>query len=150
MKGDKRVATALLDKAITTYLRGFESDWRDAYPGVNAMTLMNMADKVDPRQQQLLPVVRYAVERKISAGSPDYWDYATLLELAVLADDEIAADRYIGQALTTAYEPFAPETTARNLRLIREGKERRGESKSWIQQLEEELLSKAGQPHQKY
>lgn len=146
VKGDRRVAAALLDKAIETYLRGFEADWRDAYPGINAVTLMGMTDKVDPRQQQLLPVVRYAVERKVSAGAPDYWDYVTLLELAVLADDETAADQYLGQALTTAYDPFAPKTTARNLRLIREAKERRGETKSWIQELEVELLAKANPP----
>ncbi|MDO7854076.1 TRAFs-binding domain-containing protein [Hymenobacter convexus] len=148
VRGDRRVAAALLDKAITTYLRGFEADWRDAYPGINAVTLMGLADKVDPRQQQLLPVVRYAVERKVSAGSPDYWDYATLLELAVLADDEAAADQYLGQALTTAYDPFGPETTARNLRLIREATERRGEPKNWIQAFETELLAAANPPTQ--
>ncbi|MBO3273141.1 DUF4071 domain-containing protein [Hymenobacter defluvii] len=146
VKGDRRVANALLDKAITTYLWGFEADWRDAYPGINAVTLMSMKDNIDPRQQQLLPVVRYAVERKVSAGTPDYWDYATLLELAVLADDEIAADQYLGLAFTTAYDSFAPTTTARNLRLIRESKERRGESKNWIQELEAELLAKANPP----
>jgi hypothetical protein len=30
----------LLDKAIYAYLRGFETDWRDAYLGINAVTLM--------------------------------------------------------------------------------------------------------------
>ncbi|HEV2772462.1 MAG TPA: TRAFs-binding domain-containing protein, partial [Thermoleophilaceae bacterium] len=27
-----------LDEAIAAYRRGFEADWRDAYPGVNAVT----------------------------------------------------------------------------------------------------------------
>src|SRR5262249_950512 len=33
-------ARALLKKAVDTYLAGFEADWRDAYPGINAVTLM--------------------------------------------------------------------------------------------------------------
>ena len=32
-------ARALLKNAIDTYLAGFEADWRDAYPGINAVTL---------------------------------------------------------------------------------------------------------------
>ena len=72
-------------------MRGFEADWRDAYPGINAVTLMELCDPPDPRQQQLLPVVAYAVERRIAAGKPDYWDHATRLELAVLARDEAKA-----------------------------------------------------------
>lgn len=138
-KGNHYLANALLEKAINTYLRGFEADWRDAYPGINAVTMMNLADQVDPRQQQLLPVVRYAVERKLSAGTPDYWDYATLLELAILANDEVGTHRYIGLALASRYESFALDTTARNLRLIREGKERRGEAASWIEEVEKAL-----------
>ncbi|MGH6748161.1 MAG: TRAFs-binding domain-containing protein, partial [Methyloceanibacter sp.] len=35
-------ARALLKNAIDTYLAGFEADWRDAYPGINAVTLMEM------------------------------------------------------------------------------------------------------------
>jgi tetratricopeptide (TPR) repeat protein len=75
-------ARALLKNAIDTYLAGFEADWRDAYPGVNAVTLMEMMPKPDPRQADILPVVRYASARKARAN-PDYWDYATLLELTM-------------------------------------------------------------------
>ena len=79
-------ARALLKSAIDTYLAGFEADWRDAYPGINAVTLMEMMPKPDPRQAEILPVVRYSAARK-AAKNPDYWDHATLLELAVLARD---------------------------------------------------------------
>src|ERR1035441_8333195 len=75
-------------KQIEAYLKGFEADWRDAYPGVNAVTLMELHDPPDPRRMDLIPVVRYSVERRISKGAPDYWDYATLLELAMLASDQ--------------------------------------------------------------
>ena len=34
--------TGLLNKSIDAYLKGFEIDWRDAYPGINALTLMEI------------------------------------------------------------------------------------------------------------
>ena len=73
--GDKRPdAPVLLRRAIETYLAGFQADWRDAFPGINAVTLMEMQDKVDPRQAEILPVVRYAATQK-ARRSADYWDY---------------------------------------------------------------------------
>src|SRR5438445_7373512 len=39
-RGKNMVARGFLRKAIDTYIKGFETDWRDAYPGVNAVTLM--------------------------------------------------------------------------------------------------------------
>ena len=46
-----------LDQAIDAYRRGFEADWRDAYPGINAVTLMEIRDPGGEEQQALLPVV---------------------------------------------------------------------------------------------
>jgi hypothetical protein len=54
----KPEARALLKSAIDAYLAGFEADWRDAYPGINAVTLMKMLPKPDPRQAEILPGVR--------------------------------------------------------------------------------------------
>src|SRR5262245_1949232 len=59
-------ARGLLDKAIDAYLKGFETDWRDAYPGVNAVTLMELKDPPHPARTAILPLVRYAVVRKIA------------------------------------------------------------------------------------
>jgi len=137
--GEQVLARALLDKAITTYLKGFEADWRDAYPGVNAVTLMELKDPPDPRRPRIIPVVRYAVERRIATGKPDYWDYATWLELAVLARDEPEALSALGNALAFVREVWEPETTARNLRLVREARQRRGEQPAWASEIEGEL-----------
>lgn len=134
-RGDTFLARGLLDRAIDAYLRGFEGDWRDAYPGVNAVTLMELKEPPDPRRQELIPVVCYAVGRRIAAGKPDYWDYATRLELAVLARDEAAAAAAMGDALAVVREPWEPETTARNLRLIGKARERRGEAVPWMEEL---------------
>jgi len=135
-------ARALLKNAIDTYLAGFEADWRDAYPGINAVTLMEMMPKPDPRQAEILPVVRYSVSRKASK-TPDYWDHATLLELAVLARDGDDADERLGDALAVARASWELETTARNLSLIREMREGRSEETAWIKPIEDMLNERA-------
>ena len=45
-------------------------------------------------------------------------------------------------ALASIREKWEPETTARNLRLIREARERRGESMPWAKKIEDELWPK--------
>jgi MAP3K TRAFs-binding domain len=143
--GDDVLAQGYLQKAIDCYLAGFEADWRDAYPGVNAVTLMEIQDPPDDRRTELLPVVRYAVQRKIAKGKPDYWDYATLLELAVLGGDEKEARRILPQASVRVRERWEPETTARNLRLVRESRERQGTQPAWASDIEQALLKRANQ-----
>lgn len=76
---------------------------------------MEVKDPPDPKRNELLPVVEYAVERKIASGRPDYWDYATRLELAILKKDEVHAQSALSDALASIREPFEPETTAHNL-----------------------------------
>ena len=141
--GEPLVARSLLGKAIAAYLKGFETDWRDAYPGVNAVTLMETRDPPDERRHALIPIVRYAVERRVAGGKPDYWDHATLVELSVLGRDEEQATASLGDALANVREAFEPETTARNLRLIREARERRGEQPAWATEAEAALDRKA-------
>ena len=137
--GESALAKGLLKKAIDAYLKGFEADWRDAYPGINAVTLMELAEPPDSRRGSLLPVVAYAVERRIASGKPDYWDHATRLELAVLAKDEDAAYDALTDALAAVREPWEPETTARNLRLIGEVRQKRGEALEWSGSIESAL-----------
>jgi hypothetical protein len=137
-------ARGFLSHAIDAYLKGFESDWRDAYPGVNAVTLMELRlPEPDPRGARLLPIVRYAVDRKMAMGKPDYWDYATLLELDVLASQQDASFESLANALARVRETWEPETTARNLRLIRAARAARGIDTAWIGQLEQELTLRA-------
>ncbi len=135
-------ARGLLRRAIETYLEGFQADWRDAYPGINALTLMERLDKPDPRKAQILPVVRYSVTRK-AEKNPDYWDYATLLELAVLADDRDDAQDRLSDAAASKCEAWMLELTARNLALLRQTREARKEDAAWIGELERGLLEKA-------
>jgi len=139
-KSDYVCAAGLIEDAIDAYLRGFETDWRDAYPGVNAVTLMELREPPDERRKDLIPVVSYAVDRKIASGNPDYWDYATRLELAILEKDEKKATKALAKALACIREIWEPKTTARNLRLIREARKQRAEAPlSWAEQIENEL-----------
>lgn len=142
-EGKAALAKGLLSKAIDAYLSGFEADWRDAYPGVNAVTLMELTEPPDPRGQSLLPVVTYAVERRIESGEPDYWDYATLAELAVLAKNEKVARSAVSDAVASVREVWEPETTLRNLRLIRKARENRREVEDWMLEVENALMEGA-------
>ena len=135
-------ARSLLRRAIDAYLEGFQADWRDAYPGINAITLMDRQDKPDPRMEQILPVVRYAATRKAEKAA-DYWDYATLLELAVLAGDQDDAFDKLSEAIGIAQHAWHLESTVRNLGLIRKAREARNEDGAWIGELEGQLSQKA-------
>lgn len=143
--GETFLAQGLLEKSIDAYLAGFEADWRDPYPGINTVTLMEVQEPPDPRRDRLIPIVSYAVERRLASGQADYWDYATHLELAVLGKDEPVARQVLARALAMIREPWEPETTANNLKLIREARERRQDDEvAWAMVVERELLRGAG------
>ncbi|MBL7740213.1 MAG: DUF4071 domain-containing protein [Chitinophagaceae bacterium] len=133
-------AESFLDKAIEIYLKGFETDWRDAYPGVNAVILLELKGDNDSKEmiKKLMPVVEYAVIRKLGTekGRSDYWDYATLLELAVIKNEEAAAKAWLKKALATNIEgSWMPDSTARNLRLIISFRKKRNEDSSMAEKM---------------
>jgi hypothetical protein len=138
-EGDEALAKSYLASAISTYLNGFEADWRDAYPGVNAVTLMELANPPDPRREQLLPVVEYAAQQGIRKGVADYWDYATLMEIAILRKDPAAAFELVGDCRAKVRESWELETTLKNVAFIRRAREQRNEDVSWILRVEDEL-----------
>jgi hypothetical protein len=57
----------------------------------------------------------------------------------VLGKDETGAMAALDDALALVRESWEPETTARNLRLVREARERRSEPVSWAVEIEEAL-----------
>lgn len=126
-----------LKKSIDAYTRGFEADLRDAYPGVNAVTLLDIqgSPESQAKRDKLLPVVRFAIEQRLSTKEPDYWDYATMLELAVLASDQRIANENLDSALPRAKEKWMPETTSRNLSLICEFRQQREQDVGWLKQI---------------
>ncbi len=137
--GRGAIARAALDQAIDAYRRGFEADPRDYYPGINAVTLLVEKGNLDsvPAEEReaamreverLTPTVSFAVARRGGATSSDYWDLATVLELAAISGDWDVAERVLGRALLQAKAAFMLETTVANLQMIRELRRRSGET----------------------
>jgi tetratricopeptide (TPR) repeat protein len=143
--GKNFLATGYLDQAIANYVKGFEADWRDAYPGVNAVTLLDIKGDgpSQKRKAELLPVVHYAVNQRLKSGRPDYWDYATLLELAVLENDWNATRGHLTDALAAVRESWEPISTINNLTMINEARQKRGITNPELDQIIDALKSRA-------
>jgi hypothetical protein len=133
---DETNARKFLLQAVDAYVRGFQADWRDIYPGINALTLLDIQGGTNAlrTKEQLLPVVRFAVDQRLRAA-PDYWDRATALELAVLADDREAAFDALDTLLVMEPESWQPKSTAGNLRIIRDAREGRGQHSDWLERI---------------
>ena len=134
-------AEGYLTRAIDMYEKGFEADPRDAYPGINALTLLEIqgAEESINRKNELLPIVQYAIKRRLKGHSVDYWDHATLLELAVLANDEGQSRTNLIMTLSAVRETWEPETTANNLSLIRQARQERDSAQIWLDEIINEL-----------
>ncbi|MBM3728204.1 MAG: DUF4071 domain-containing protein [Acidobacteria bacterium] len=143
--GKALLAAGYLGKSIRAYLDGFEADWRDAYPGINAVTLLDLkgGEEAVKLQAALVPVVSYSVERRLQSKQPDYWDHATRLELAVLARNEGAVVDCLPTALAAVRESWEPLTTANNLAMIREARQARGESNAWLDEVIDALMARS-------
>ena len=124
----KITAIAALDDAISAYTKGFEADPRDYYPGVNAINLLIQKGDAEALKEveRLLPLVSFAVARRGAASSSDYWDVATVVELACIAEDWATANRVLPKAILTATDSFKTATTIGNLRLLKQARERAG------------------------
>jgi hypothetical protein len=85
--------------------------------------------------------LRYAAERKIARGPIDYWDYATLLKLAVLARDGDAVSESLASAWAKRdnIDSWSPESTAANLRDIKGAGSASGEDTASLQRVIDKL-----------
>jgi len=115
------MAEAALDDAIDAYRKGFESDPRDYYPGVNAVTLLIQKGGEDALKeaQRLEPLVSFGVARRGGASSSDYWDLATVLELSVIGEDWKMANRVLPKVMASAKAAWNIKTTLDNLLLVK-------------------------------
>lgn len=134
---------ALLE-AIKEYERGFRVDFRDYYPGVNALTLMIVegSEKHLQRARELSPVVAFAVAARQGLASRDYWDVATVLELAVGRADERDAQGALNRLLYLKPPDWVRATIAENLGLLQEALAR-DRSLPWLDDLLTQLRPSA-------
>ena len=116
------LANAALATAIEVYERGFRSDIRDYYPGVNGLTLRAFRGRAEDHAaiEETLPVIRYAVEVATEPRNPQesYWRQATRLELAVVKRDWSAVDRELEKLLGLEAEAYMRTSTADTLELL--------------------------------
>lgn len=129
-------ARGFLNLALDAYLKGFEADPRDFYPGINAVILLQARGTEEDlkRQAGLLPVVRFAVDRAAVLNPTDYWARATRLELAVLEKDEDAAQAALEATGATASENWQRATTIATLDLLQDLT-----GDAWVDQIKDEL-----------
>jgi tetratricopeptide (TPR) repeat protein len=137
-------AKAALDDAIDAYTKGFEADPRDYYPGVNAINLLMQKDDSEALQEvaRLLPLVSFAVERRGGASSSNYWDLATVLELACIGDDWATGNRVLPKVILTAINSFETATTLGNLRLLKRARERTAREVAKLDEILNELSAR--------
>lgn len=109
-----------LIKAVNIYMKGFQIDLDNSYPGVNALTLSHMAvyladkfdNKKDPdpaieRIREYMPDLRgallFGLEAKAQRETVGYWTLISLAELQVLiADNTASVVRAYRTALTAS------------------------------------------------
>ena len=131
--GDEELAEKYLDKALAAYMQGFEADWRDAFPGINALTMLELKGQRE-ELQALAPVVKYAVIRKMTARETDYWDCTVLIEIAIFENNETDVRRYLSRAFSCAIEgSWMLDTTIKTMRLIDSFRTKRGEDTSLLE-----------------
>ncbi|MBK6285857.1 MAG: DUF4071 domain-containing protein [Draconibacterium sp.] len=77
---------------------------------------------------RLLPAVEFAVNAKMKRKEPDYWDFATLLELAVIENKFDVAEEFFYEAKPLAIESWMFGTTLANLSKILNFRKERNEN----------------------
>jgi len=128
-----------IKKSIEAYLAGYEADMRDAYPGINAITLMVLAN--DGRYVDYIHAVKLAVKLKMRKKQPDYWDHATLLELAIIEQNPTEAKDNLLNALADKTEDWMPKTTIKNVNKLKTAFAKQGKETAFIDEIIEALTS---------
>ena len=121
-------ASSALDDAIDAYTKGFMSDPRNYYPGINAITLL--IEKGDgeslKKAKELIPLVSFAVSRVGGINSSNYWDVATMLELSCINNDWTMAKHVLPRVLDLGVESWMVKSTINNLNMLKNALIRQG------------------------
>ena len=135
------MASAALDDSISTYIAGFESDPRNYYPGINAITLLieKGDEKALKKAEQLTPLVSFAVARRGGVSSNNYWDLATVLELNCISCDWVSAVNVLPKVLDKAKEPWMLKSTSANLGMLKQARICQGHNIEKLQEIIKEF-----------
>ncbi|GAB1469152.1 hypothetical protein MASR2M66_00280 [Chloroflexota bacterium] len=142
---DKRLRQAFasyhwLIQSIDTYMKGFQVDLRDYYPGINALTLshlaIHLANKFDSRKKPdpditrirkripgLQSTLQFTLESQIGfeQDKVDYWILASLAELRLLtSNDKAEVTRSYRKAVTALRRDlFSLRSSLQQLEIIK-------------------------------
>ncbi len=118
---------ALLRGSIHAYATGFVQNPSDAYPGINAATLMHLLTELtgdDQDAERRLAIeggVRWAAVSKLQKEPDDYWSRVTLADLLVLTAERQPAETAYRNAVAVAQKNwFALDSSRQQLRLLQE------------------------------
>lgn len=130
-------ALAALDESISAYIKGFKSDPRDYYPGINAITLLIERGDEDAlkKAEELAPLVSFAVARRGGVSSNNYWDLATVLELNCISCDWVSAINVLPKVLDKAKESWMLKSTSDNLRMLKQARIRQSHDIEKLQEI---------------
>ena len=135
------MALAALDESISAYIKGFESDPRNYYPGINAITLL--IEKGDgealKKAEQLAPLVSFAVARRGGVSSNNYWDLATVLELNCISSDWFSAGKVLPKVLDRAKESWMLKLTLEDLTMLKQSHVDQGHKTEKLQEIIKEF-----------
>jgi tetratricopeptide (TPR) repeat protein len=131
------LAQGHLDEAISAYTKGFEADPRDYYPGVNAINLLIQRGTPEALKEaeRLVPLVSFALARRGGASSSDYWDVATVVELACLGASWSMAAQVLPRALVKGTKAWMVRSTRDNLVMLRKAFAKTGRSVTEIDEI---------------
>jgi hypothetical protein len=130
-------ALAALDESISNYIKGFESDPRDYYPGINAITLLIKKgdEEALKKAEELAPLVSFAVARRGGVSSNNYWDLATVLELNCVSSDWVSAVNVLPKVLDKAKESWVLKSTLENLMMLKQARVIQGHDTEKLQEM---------------
>lgn len=121
ISNDFTKAQIFLDEAINNYMLGFEKQPDNYYTGVNVVNLLMLRQDENSKNeiQKILPLVRESLKNKMADSVPDYWIYATALELSCIAKEWDEAENMVTLALRLKPESWMIQTTINNLVLMK-------------------------------
>lgn len=149
-----------LIKSMDIYIKGFQMDLNDYYPGINAFTLstiaVHLADRFDSKKnpnpeiariRAMLPSLHSALQFGLGSRidledeKADYWTLVSLAELKLLtADDVIEVERAYRKAITASRRNlFFLNSSLEQLKILQAMGMRRRFVKAGIELIEEEI-----------
>jgi hypothetical protein len=121
-QNDLAGAAENMERALRHYRAGFAKSPKDYYSGINVVTLLLQRDDDAARAEldTVVPRVRAVIQEKREAGRLDFWELATDLQLAAVAQDWAGAEGAARLAVAQAPSPWMLETTLRDLQAVGE------------------------------